>query len=112
MVAGANSGRGQCLEIQKSVRATQSACGNAPESGQSATFPHVNVGLRVADQLISRLGLASHADLIGHGPGRYKQGGLFPKSFSDHGFQTLDRGIFTKNVVARFGSRHGGQHSG
>ena len=63
------------------------------------------------DDLVTWLGVHLDRQLIGHGARGHEQRRLFPQHLRRHLLQTIDTGIFAKDIIPHFRFRHGPAHA-
>jgi len=92
------------------ARGVDEADARAAVARDATTLVVVDVAQPVTDHLIPWLGVDVDGHLVGHGPRRAEQPGFVAEPLSQHILQSVDRGIFTVDVVAGRGGHHGGEH--
>ena len=71
-----------------------------------------DVAIGFAEELVARLAVNAHAELVAHRAGRNEQRGFFAEHRGDMVFQLAHGRVFAEHIVADLGRGHRGTHGG
>ena len=109
LVVGANQFP-QLLDGHHAVSAFDGARRNAGQLGKGPLLVVVDVTLDIANQLVPRLAVQPHGDLVGHGPRGHEDRRFLAQQLGATRLETLDRRVDVNHVIAHLGGRHRGPH--
>ena len=90
--------------------AVDAAAHHAAEHRRRAALVVIEVGVRLHEDLIARLGVTADSQLIGHGPGRGKERSLLAEQGGGLDLKRLDGRVVPEHIVTYFCLRHGLAH--
>ena len=83
---------------------------NPAEGGHPTHLIKKNMALVTQDHLVSARAVREHTDQVSHGAAGDKDRGFFSNAFCGNFLQTIDRRVFTEDVVSHFRPGHGVPH--